>query len=346
MEPEIKKTKNENPIELTKEQAFQALPDVLLASLQIHHPLIHTMTSAVSANFCANVLLAIDAKPVMAESIADAAQISKASDALALNLGQLSPSKLEAMIEAGLAQRAKKDPANQAGRDGLIVLDPCGCAGSDFRRQSALQIMDILHPDVIRGNRSELLALVDPSYQGRGVDDTPALAANPKETQAQGENLNQGPIDQAWKAEQDLIIQLQRLARQTQAIIVCSGSIDWICDGRRVIGIGNGTPLLARVTATGCASGTMIAAMACCLPDHPLEAAAWAMITMGLCGQQAATRLQAGQGTGTFAIYLLDALSTLKGEWLKKGADYELFQTDIETLCLDGSKLSSRTESE
>lgn len=311
---------------------FETLVDVLLIRLNQQHPLIHTMVSAVSANFCANVLLAIDAKPVMAEAIEDAAQISAKSDALVLNLGQLSQTKLEAMLKAGRAQRTKKNPADQthsAHQAGLIVLDPCGCAASAFRRQSALQLIDVLHPDLIRGNASELLALLDSSFQGRGVDDLPAQEIFNSQTE-----------------DYKLVERLQQLAIKTQAVIVCSGKVDWICDGTRAMAVFNGTPLLARVTATGCAFGTILAAMAACLSNHHFEAAAWAAITMGLAGQKAQSRLQEGQGTGMFAVYLLDGLGTLNGEWLRKGADYEFFQTDIETLCLNGSKLSSRVKSE
>lgn len=283
-------------------------PAVLLRKLEENNPLVHTITNAVSINLCANVLLAIGARPVMAEAVEETAQISSGSDALVLNLGQLSQSKKSAMLEAGKAMNA---------HGGIIVLDPCGCGGSDFRRQFALEVIETLHPAVIRANHSELMALLHTDYVNVGVDAKEETSEDVYASSPLASNAGQS----------DLVSELEALARKTSAVIVCSGKTDYVTDGETTIKIENGTPMLSKVTGTGCALTTIVAAMGSVARDQLLEACAWAVMSMSICGELAKSRLQPGQGSGSFAVGLLDALSTLEPDTLQSLAKYKIVQT-------------------
>jgi hydroxyethylthiazole kinase len=90
-------------------------------------------------------------------------------------------------------------------------------------------------------------------------------------------------------------------------VVALSGATDLVTDGERVIRIGNGHPLMARVTAMGCAATALVAAFAAVYAD-PVEAAAAALIVTGVAGEVAAER---AQGPGTFQPAFLDALYDL-----------------------------------
>ncbi len=89
-------------------------------------------------------------------------------------------------------------------------------------------------------------------------------------------------------------------------VVAISGPVDHLTDGSRVVKVGNGHPLLTRVTGVGCALGAMIAGFAAVL-DDPLLAAVAATATLTVWDVAAA----AHAGPGSFAVALLDELAQL-----------------------------------
>ena len=59
------------------------------AKVREKQPLIHCITNPISINQCANVILAVGARPIMAEHPKEVAEISSGADALLLNLGNI-----------------------------------------------------------------------------------------------------------------------------------------------------------------------------------------------------------------------------------------------------------------
>jgi len=96
-------------------------------------------------------------------------------------------------------------------------------------------------------------------------------------------------------------------ARATGVVVAVSGAADLITDGTRTIGIGNGHPLMARVTAMGCAGSALVAACLALEPDA-LMASAAALIALGVAGEIAAEK---SAGPGSFAFHIIDALAAL-----------------------------------
>jgi hydroxyethylthiazole kinase len=90
-------------------------------------------------------------------------------------------------------------------------------------------------------------------------------------------------------------------------VVALTGPVDLITDGSNIIHIENGHPLMARVTAMGCAGTALIAAFAA-LHANAAEAAASALLVTGVAGEVAAEH--AG-GPGTFQPAFLDALFNL-----------------------------------
>jgi len=100
---------------------------------------------------------------------------------------------------------------------------------------------------------------------------------------------------------------LERFARERKSVIGLTGDRDVVADGARSVTIANGDPLMAKVTAMGCAASAVVAAC------HAVEADAWCATTAGLIVVGVAGELAAkhAQGPGTFAAAILDALHAL-----------------------------------
>lgn len=235
-------------------------------------PLIHNITNFVVMNTTANALLAIGASPVMAHAVEEAAEMAGLASALVLNIGTLSGPWIEAMRLAGRAARERGIP---------IVLDPVGAGATRYRTETARALLDELAPTVVRGNASEIRALVLEEAGTRGVDSAHAS-------------------EDAADAGADL-------ASRHRCVVVVSGATDFVLDGASAIRIHNGHPLMPRVTGLGCVATALVGAFAAVNPS-PLMAAAHAMAVMGIAGEIAAEK---AEGPGSFFVAFLDALHNL-----------------------------------
>ncbi len=250
-----------------------------LARIRERAPLVHNITNFVALDLAANLLLAAGAQPVMARDTAEVEAFVEAADALTVNIGMLSADRSEVMVAA-----ARK--AVELGRP--WVLDPVGAAATPLRRETAERLAH-LQPMVIRGNGSEILAL--------GGGPAPRGLAS------------QVDSDEALDAAQDL-------TRTTAAVVAVTGAVDYVTDGRRIVAVANGHPMMTRVTAMGCALTCLIGA--CSAVEHDaMTAAAHALAIMGVAGELAAA--EAG-GPGSFRVRFLDALYNLDEAALNDGA--------------------------
>ncbi|PDX80337.1 hydroxyethylthiazole kinase [Faecalibacterium prausnitzii] len=255
-------------------------------------PLVHCISNLVTANDCANIVLAAGASPIMADAPEEVREITALSRALCLSLGTPNPRKADAMFLAG----------RKAAELGLpVVFDPVGVGASAYRQEIARKLLQDIPLTVLRCNASELQTLSGQSLVSRGVD--------------------------AGKApELETLLPLAgRFAAAHHCIVAVTGAEDIVTDGTTAYGIRSGTPLLRQVTGTGCMLSVLAAAFVGANPEAPLEAAAAAVCMMGLCGERAAASLTGGEGTGTLRIRLMDAVSNMTGEELDQGANYELY---------------------
>ena len=96
-------------------------------------------------------------------------------------------------------------------------------------------------------------------------------------------------------------------AAQTGTVVALSGATDVVADGLRCAAILNGDPLMARVTAMGCAASAIVAA---CLAadDDAFIAACAGLLILGIAGELAGEK---AKGPGSFAVGILDALHGL-----------------------------------
>jgi hydroxyethylthiazole kinase len=249
-----------------------------LDGIRRRRPLVHNIANIVVANVVANALLALGASPAMVESAEEAPELARAADALVINLGTISSA-------VAAAARLASAAALAAGRP--WVLDPVAVGVLGYRTRLAAELLAD-KPAVIRGNASEIAALGGEAGGGKGVDST--LDTEAAATAA------------------------RRLADRTKSIVVVSGAIDRITDGKRMVAIANGHPVMARVTGSGCMSSALVGAFLAVSPD-PFSAAAQAMLTMAVAGEMAARRSQGPGGWSTAffdTLYNVEAAEILK----------------------------------
>ena len=113
------------------------------------NPLVLCLTNTVAANFTANCLIAIGAKPAMVEDPSEAAELAAVADAVLVNLGTVTELQTKAM-------RAAVKVAVERGIP--WVLDPVGVQHLAYRRNLAQELIG-LKPSLIRGNRVEVDSL-------------------------------------------------------------------------------------------------------------------------------------------------------------------------------------------
>ncbi len=108
----------------------------------------------------------------------------------------------------------------------------------------------------------------------------------------------------------------ESFARQNSAVVALTGVNDVVTDGGRILRIANGHPLMARVTAMGCAASALVAA-ALAVESDPLKAVGAALLIFGVAGDIAG---ETANGPGTFGVHFLDALFNLDRATLKARA--------------------------
>lgn len=269
---------------------------MILENVRSNTPLVHFITNYVTVNDVANMMLACGGSPIMSDEILDVEDITTICNATVLNIGTLNQNTVKSMIAAG-----KK--ANELGHP--VLLDPVGAGASRLRTETAFQLLKEVKCSVVRGNISEIKTIYSGSGSTKGVDADVADVVTE-------ENVK------------DTIAFARNLSKQTGAVIVITGAIDIVADGKQAYIIRNGVAIMSKMTGTGCMLDGVIAAYVAANPNNVVLACAAAVAAEGLCGEMAYHKMVVQQGgTGSFRSYLIDAMSNLDGETLENGARVE-----------------------
>jgi hydroxyethylthiazole kinase len=255
-----------------------------LRAVRERKPLVHNITNFVVMSYTANALLAMGASPVMAHAIGEVEEMVSHAGALVLNIGTLTEEWVTAMIAAGRKATEKKIP---------IVFDPVGSGATRLRTESARKILSQTRVGVLRGNASEILSLQDENSRTKGVDAVHG-------------------VDEAARTA-------GILAAELGSTLAVTGPVDLITDGRRVVQVANGHPLMTHVTGTGCTATAVVGAFLA-VDSDPFSAAATALAFFGLAGEVAGASAAA---PGSFMIKMLDALFTITPEQLQGSCKIE-----------------------
>lgn len=181
------------------------------------------------------------------------------------------------LINLGMLDRSRRDAsatAVETAKEAGVpwVLDPVKIELSPSRLEFARRLIDE-EPTLVHANHAEFRGLA-------GVD------------------FDEGAVrDHAVRALTTLVV---------------TGEVDVVTDGKRMVRIANGHPLMDRVTAMGCAGTALAAAFRAVEPD-PVVAATAAQVAIGVAGELAAA---VADGPGSFAVAIVDALYRLDAETL------------------------------
>ncbi len=257
-------------------------------SLHYQAPLIHCITHPIVINDCANAVLALGGRPIMAEHPVEVADISASAAALTVSLGNITDARAESMFLAGKAIK-RINIAKDAKR--ASVIDLVGITCSSFRMELAKRFIKECEPAVIKGNGSEIRAIAGTAFHGTGVDVSAADAVTAKDP--------------------DTVRSMARiakeLAKETGAVVMVTGEVDIIASPKydAIYTIYNGSPNMAKVTGTGCMltciTGTYLAA------TYAFNACILAALTLDCAGEYA----YAAKGLGTYHIELINQLSLM-----------------------------------
>jgi len=259
-------------------------------------PLIHNITNYVTVNDVANALLASGGSPIMSDEPDDVADITSICGGLNINIGTLNKRSIEAMFISG-----KK--SKELGH--IVLLDPVGAGASKLRTETALKIMTDIKPDVIRGNISEIKTLALGSGTTKGVDADIS--------------------DMVTEDNLDSMIRFAKtFAQKSKAVIAITGAIDLVADGEQCFIIRNGSPIMSRITGTGCMLSALATAYAVANPDNITEAVAASVCLMGLAGEIGVSNMKESEGNSSLRNHIIDAIYNMDAEKLTKGAKYEV----------------------
>lgn len=249
-------------------------PSAFLSKVRSRRPLVHHITNYVTVNDCANVCICAGGSPVMTDDIDDVCDMVRIADCLVINIGTLNRRTIASMLAAGEAARDARVP---------IVLDPVGVGATPLRTNTSMELIRRLEPQVIKGNQGEMGVISGLGGDVRGVDSNGAS----------------GDIAEA----------VRTIADEHGCIAASTGPVDHVSDGRSVIRLSNGAPLLEAVSGTGCMVSSVIG---CYVGANgaTVDAVASAISAFNISAEDAA---RAAGGPGTFKPALLDAVYNQDG---------------------------------
>ncbi|BAP86709.1 hydroxyethylthiazole kinase [Paucilactobacillus hokkaidonensis JCM 18461] len=259
----------------------------LLDRLRQINPIVFNISNFVTVQDVANGINAIGASPIMSEEINEAQEMVQLSSAVALNLGAFTMPQIEQIRTVGhLANQCRKP----------LILDPVAVGAVQYRHNVVLELLNDFDVDIIRGNAGEIAALAGVDWHAKGID--------------------------AGNGEDDIAAIVKLCAQKQQCVVILSGTIDVISDGKQVVKISNGTPLFQLHVGSGDMLTSIVGAFAAVSGDY-FVAAQSACAVFAIAGQLVAERLNA-ELPGTFAVQLMDELHLITVDEVQRNLKMEV----------------------
>lgn len=244
----------------------------------------------------ANVILACGGKPIMASDVHEVEDVTSICDGLNINVGTLNSNSIDAMVLAGKKSNSMHHP---------VVLDMVGMGSSRYRTKTVMHLIDTIQFTVVKGNLSEVKAMALGTINTSGVDANYHDAVTP-------ETLDY------------YVTSVKRLAKRLNTIVVATGAIDLVSNGKECYVVQNGTAVMSKVTGIGCQLSGVICAYVSANLRTPLQATAAAVALMGLAGEVAQSNMLPNDGNATYGNRIIDAIYNIDGTTLQEGANYNV----------------------
>ncbi len=254
--------------------------DEIFKDIKKLNPLVHNITNYVTVNDCANIQIAFGGSPIMADDLSEVQEVTSKCSSLLINIGTLNKSTVSSMIIAGREANKKNIP---------IILDPVGYGFTRLRRESIKKILKEVDVSIIKGNVSEIKGLVSDNTNIQGVD-----------ISYEDQNMT----------KESLKTLALNAANTLKCIIVITGALDVISDGKETYFIQNGSSMMSEVTGTGCMTGALLAVSAGAHTNNLFASSIVAVSSMGVAGELAAEKTN-GRRTSSFKMHLIDSISSM-----------------------------------
>lgn len=235
------------------------------------NPLVHLLMHDMVKDVCVNACLITGAGALAAENPDEVAELTKGADVVYGNLGAQTKDRMQAMAICREAAAHRGAP---------FVLDVSGVAASAARRRQVDEFAEAGKIDILKGNQSEIYALAYGKDTARGVDS--------------GDYSEAQMLDAAgW------------LTIKTAKVVVVTGPVDLITDGKSAERVRAGHPDMRLLTGTGCIGSLLCAVYAAI---DPFDGAVTGMRLNGAVGAETIKRLNASFGIGFYYPVFLSVL--------------------------------------
>ena len=262
---------------------------ITLKKLREKNPLVICITNDVVQNYTANGLVALGASPAMSIYKDDLVDLLKYASALLINIGTLTDAAVTRFNDACQI-------ANEYGVP--IILDPVAAGGSKYRLETCKYILENYNIDVVRGNASEIGALIGENIESKGVDSSAVS------------NIG----DLALKANKVL-----------KTAVVITGKIDAVCVDEKVNLLKNGSEMMPKVIGTGCLLGAVVGAFVGTDKENLLDTLSYCLSCYNIAGELAEKK-ENGHLPGTYQIEFLNSLYELSDEDVVKYKRVETYE--------------------
>lgn len=159
---------------------------------------------------------------------------------------------------------------------------------------------------VIRGNASEIRAILDGNKTSGGVDVSVE------------DIINESNLEEYIKIA-------KKVSEIYNSVVVITGPIDIVTDNKKTYIVRNGHGNMEKITGTGCMLAGLIGAFVGANPKNVLESTTLAVGMMGLSGELANKKMiKEDVGTSSLRMFLIDYVSKLDEESLKEGLKIEI----------------------
>jgi hydroxyethylthiazole kinase len=246
----------------------------ILQAVRAHRPLVHCISNIVTANDCANLVLAVGGSPIMAQAVPEMAEISAKANAVVLNTGTPDEAKFEACRIAGKTANAAGIP---------VILDPVGVGASRWRLAQMQTLLAQVHPTIVRVNAGEAKALLGMGQSEHGVDSP--------------------------NSEENAMQLAVRLSKKLDCTVLLSGAEDCIAAGERQQKVTGGSANMQRLTGAGCMLSVLVGTFAAAESDAFTAAVAAAQFWK----ECAANAEAQSHGMGQFHMALFDCAEGMCG---------------------------------
>lgn len=274
---------------------------ILLKEFKQKNPLTQCITNFVTVNDCANAILALGGSPIMADDPQEVAEIVNIADALVINIGTVRREQIDAM-EISSAQANKTNTP--------ITIDPVGVGISDVRNKTTLNLIQNYDIAAIRGNITEIktiskfINVIGDTNTAKGVDVCDDDVITEDNIKANGEII-------------------AKTAEKLNTVILASGPIDILSDGKTTLAIYGGDEMMPEITGSGCMLSSLVGS--CIGATNPFDGTLLAILAMNKAGEKARAKVDENDlGTGSFRTFLIDALYKTDAEELAKESKIEI----------------------